>query len=625
MRSVCVLALALCAACPGPQLKEHVADLSKNLPATLEAERPKEGEPRVVKLRIYADPGVRAQAKWKEDITEQVDYASQLFTPLVGVRLTIEKVVDWPRTGDPHEALKQLRDLDKGGDDVTWVVGYIAPGDSAAKAMSELGDAEPLGRHVIVRAWAEKQETDALAATLPDLKEAERGELIVAHRRHKQTVVLLHFLAATLGAIAETDPQWIQNPLYGQKQMGFSERNRELLQLAIDERVSDGPGTDLAIAKKLLEAIEKSEWGGWVAADKEQVVNRLRNVVDAARAGKTATDIPPAAYDQVTRIKELARQGKIEDALAELDNVVAAYPGNGALTQLKCELLLAGTPPPAPPPKDKKAPPPPAPKPIGGVKDPRTRAACARVSELAPADPSPHIALAVALLRVGERADARAELVKAEGKIANLPAGADAAWKKVIDLYMGMGSLTWTEDVIAKAKLDKDPIATTVAQTRNRYGVPRGSKLVAADQEGELVAAVKAAQVAIYAKKFADAEKVLGAATKKWPGAPGIDAERCELEYYQARIDAARAACAKALAAYPDESWALYLSAIVTFQNTAATKQGIEYLKKAIAVDPDLAQAWRTLAKAYARAKDTAARDQLAKDYQLKFGTPLPP
>ncbi len=189
---------------------------------------------------------------------------------------------------------------------------------------------------------------------------------------------------------------------------------------------------------------------------------------------------------------------------------------------------------------------------------------------------------------------------------------------------MSMGSLTWTEEAIAKGKLDKDPIAQTVAQTRNRYGVPRGAKFVSPDKEGDLVAAVKAAQVAIYAKKFADAEKLLATAAKAWPGAPGLDAERCELEYYQNHIDAARGACARALATYPDQSWALYLSAIISFQNPNATKQGIDHLKRAIAVDPDLGQAWRTLAKAYARAKDTTARDQLAKDYQVKFGTPLP-
>ena len=309
-RAVACALAALTVACSGPQLKEHVADLSKNLPATLEAERPKEGDPRTVTIRVYADPAVRALPKWRDELTDQIDYASQLLTPLLGVKLQVEKVNDWARTGDPSAALAQLRDLDK-GDGVTWVLGVIAPNDSATKVISELGAGEPLGHHVILRSWAETPETAALAATLPDLKDAERGELINAHRRHKQTVVLVHMLAATLGAIAETDPQWLQNPTYSPKQSGFSERNRELMQLAIDERVSDG--SEEAIAKKVLEAIEKSEWGGWVAADKEQVETWLRNVIDSKRAGKTATDIPAAAHDQITRIDQLAKLGQVAE------------------------------------------------------------------------------------------------------------------------------------------------------------------------------------------------------------------------------------------------------------------------------------------------------------------------
>ncbi len=613
----CALAV-LAAACSGPQLKEHVADLGKHLPATLEAERPKQGDPRTVTIRVYADPAVRALPRWKDELTDQIDYASQLLTPLVGAKLQIEKVTDWARTGDPSAALAQLRELDK-GDGVTWVLGVIAPNDTATKVMSELGAGEPLGHHVILRSWAEKPETDALAATLPDLKDAERGELINAHRRHKQTVVLVHVLAATLGAIAETDPQWLQNPTYSPKQVGFSERNRELLQLAVDERVSDGANE--TIAKKLLEAIEKSEWGGWVAADKEQVVNRLRNVIDAKRAGKTATDIPPAAYDQITRIKELARQGKIDDAMAELDNVVAAYPGNAALTQLKCDILLRARPADSPPKQGDKSRPPAPPKPP----DAKARAACARASELAPGDPNPHLAVAEALLEAGDKAAAREELVKAEAKIANLPGGAEVAWRAVIKHYQRMGSLTWTEEAIAKAKLGKDELSAGVAETRNRYGVPRGAKFVAPEREGELVAAVKKALAEVYGSKYAEAEKTLAAAEKSWPGAPGLAAARCDLDLRRGSA-AAKAACDRAIAAFPDESWALYLLGTIAFKDTslASTKVGIEHLKKAIAVDPGLGQAWRTLGKAYDRAKDTAAREQLAKDYQAKFGTPLP-
>lgn len=615
----CALAV-LTGSCSGPQLKEHVAELSKNLPATLEAERPKEGDPRTVTIRVYADAAVRALPKWKEELAEQVDYASQLLTPLVGVKLQLEKSIDWARTGDPSAALAQLRELDK-GDGVTWVLGVIAANDTATKVMSELGAGEPLGHHIILRAWAEKPEIAALAATLPDLKDAERGELINAHRRHKQTVVLVHELAATLGAIAETDPQWLQNPTYSAKQVGFSERNRELLQLAIDERVTDGANE--AIAKKLLEAIEKSEWGGWVGADKEQVVNRLRNVIDAKRAGKTATDIPAAAYDQITRIKELARQGKLDDAMAELDNVVAAYPGNGALTQLKCDLLLAPRYVPQQPPKQGEKPKPPeAPTPP----DAKTRAACARVSELAPGDPGPHLAIGKALLRADDKAGARDELVKAEDKIVNLPGGAEQVWTELIRLYIGIGALTWAEGAIAKGKLETSELAAGVNETRSRYGVPRGAKFVTPDREGDLVAAVKKALAEVYSSKYADANKTLATAERAWPGAPGLAAARCDLDLRRGQAATAKAACARAIAAYPEDSWALYLLGTIAFKDTSATstKVGIDYLKKAIAVDPGLGQAWRTLGKAYERAKDTAARDQLAKNYQAKFGSPLP-
>jgi len=586
-------------ACGGPQLKEHTVDLAKHLPATLEAQKVREGDPRAVKVRVWADPGVRALPRWREEISEQIDYASQLLTPLIGARITVEEIKDWARTGEPREALRALAEIDK-GDGVTWVIGYTVANDVASKAMGELGDARPLGHHVIVRAWAELPETEALASKLPDLREAERAEVLGAHRRHKQSVVLLHQLATTLGGIAESDPAWILHPTYSATQTSFADRTRELLTLAIDARLAEEP--DVALARLLLASIEKSEWGGWIAANREEVVKTLRNVIDAGKAGKTASDIPPAAYDHVTRIKELARRGETTSALSDLDNLLSAYPGNASMHLLKCEILIG--------------------KP--GVADQATRAACSRVSELAPGDPSPHIAVGEALAKAGDATGARAELAQAEGKIANLRTDADAAWRRVIGIYQTMGALTWTEEAIARAKLDKDPIAASLAQTRARYGVPRGTKLVVPAQEAALVGAVKKALELVYASKYADAEKALTTADRSWPGAPGLAAARCDLALRTGQIDQARAACQRSLAADPNESWALYLSGVIALRDPSGTRTGIDQLKKAIAVDPELGQAWRTLAKAYARAKDKAALEVLAKDYQARFGQVLP-
>lgn len=594
-----VVALAL-SACAG-KLNDHPAtSVTKFLPATLETGRPRDGEPRSAKVRIYADPGIRALPHWKEDITEQLDYAAQLLQPMLGVKLAVESFNDWTRAGDPHEALRALAEADK-GDDATWVIGYVTAEDAASKVMTELGQAQPLGHHVIVRGWAEKQELDVLKGKLPDLQDAERTEVVAAHRRHKQTVVLLHMLAATLGAIGEADPSWIQHASYSIKQSTFSTRNRELLQLAIDGRLSGD--SDSVLAKKLVNAIEKTEWGGWIPASRDEVLAALNHVVDAGSAARTFVDIPAAAVDEFKRIQELAKRGQIADALTELGNLLTAYPGNATMHELRCEIMLR--------------------KP--GVVDKATRAACARVSELAPGDPTVHFAVGEALIAAGDLAGARGELTQAEGKIANLPTGAADAWRRVIAIYTGLGALTWTENAIARGKLESDPAAAHVAQTRARFGIPRGAKFVAPDAEAALVAAIRGALDLVYANKFAEAERALATAEKKWPNAPGVIAARCDLAFRMGQIEAARGACARALAADPNESWALYLLGVLLLREVSTVDAGVAKLKAAIAIDPDLGQAWRSLAAAYARGRDRAALDRLGKDYLAKFGQPLPP
>jgi predicted Zn-dependent protease len=590
-------------ACGGGRSEQAALATLKILPATLEAVHPKDGPPRTAEVRIYADPGVRALPHWRDDISDELDYASQLLQPLLGVRLAIESVNDWPRTGDPPSALRELVEIDKPtrNDKLTWVIGYVAPPEAVSTAMSELGDAQPLGRYVTVRAWAEKPEVALIEAQLPDAKSGDRQEVIAAHHRHKQTVVLLHMLATTLGAIDEVDSTSIQHVSYSPKQGSFSNRTRELLQLAIDARLAGE--SDEAIAGKLSAAIEKSEWGGWIPTSRTTVLAQLHSAIDAGHAGKTFAEVPVAAYEQFKRISELAKHGKTSDALAELDNLLVAYPGNATMHELRCEIMLG--------------------KP--GVADRATRAACARVSELAPGDPTVHIAVSEALIRAGDIAAARAELQRAEDKIANLPAGGADAWRRVIGLYAGLGALTWTEDAIARAKLERDPAATQAAQIRARYGVPRGAKFVAPEQEAALVGATRGALDLVYASKFAEAERALAAAEKRWPGAPGLAATRCDLAFRTGQIDAARAACARALAGDPHDSWALYLMGTLLLRDASTTSAGIERLKAAIAVDPDLGQAWRTLGKAYARGGNKAALDQLASAYAAKFGQSLPP
>jgi predicted Zn-dependent protease len=596
--------IAILAACGGN--KPHDAqplpvDLSKHLPATLEADHAKTGDPRTIHVRVWADAAVRAIPHWKDDITDQLDYASQLLTPMLGAKLVVDDIKEWTRTGDVHDALAQLAQADD-AHDVTWAIGYVAPAETANKAFSELGDSKLLGHHIVVRAWAEKPETNAIDPTLPKLAPAQHAEVLTAHKRHKQTVVLLHQLALTLGAIPAADPTWVEHPLYSAKQSTFATKSRELMQLALDARL--GGGDDKAIAHDLLEAIDKQEWGGWIPNDHEEAVTLLRKVVEAAKTGTTAADIPAAASDQFDHIRQLEKAGNGHEALIQLDNLLIAYPANATLAEEKCEILIA--------------------KP--GVADPSTRDACARVAALAPGDPTVHFAVGEALAKTGDLASAHTELQQAETKIANLKLGQGDAWRRLIGIYAAVDALTWTEEAIEASHLEHDPAAAVVAQTRARYGLTRAAKYVKPASEPLLIAAIKDALAAIYAGKYADAERLLGAADHKWPGAPGLSAARCDLLLRQGAIDSAQAACQRALARDADESWALYLSGVIALRDPSAvgTKHGIELLKKAIAADGELGQAWRTLAKAYDRVHDQAALDQLASDYQTKFGSALP-
>ena len=595
--------LVLLAACGGA--KPHtdpVKDLTEFLPATLEADHPKQGDARSLHVRVWADAAVRANPHWKDNINDELDGASQLLAPLVGAKLVVDDIKPWDRAGDPHAALAALAQVDPGKDEA-WVIGYIAPDEIASDAMAELGDAETLGRHVIVRAWAEQPETAALQARLAGLTASQRAEVLGAHRRHKQAVVLLHELGRSAGAIEDSDPTWIMHGTYSPEQSTFADRNRELLQISVDGRLADE--SEGQLAHDLLESIGKDDWGGWVADDKQRVVAALRGVSEVAKTGETAKDVPAAASDDFERVRTLAQAGKVDEALNQLENLLIAYPANATMYELKCELLIT--------------------KP--GIKHKATRAACTHTAELAPGDPTVHFTVGEALAKAGDLAGARAELVQAAGKIGNLKMGQEDAWRRLVGIYSAMGALTWTEEAIAAAgpALAKDPTAAQVAQTRARYGVPKGYRLKP-EAEPALVGAVKGALELVYGGKFGEAEHAIATGERKWPGAPGLAAVRCDLELREGRVDGARAACARALAKDPEESWALYLSGVLALRDTSAagTKAGVEKLKKAIAVDPELAQAWRALGKAYERAADKEALEELGKEYEAKFGQALP-
>jgi len=232
-----------------------------------------------------------------------------------------------------------------------------------------------------------------------------------------------------------------------------------------------------------------------------------------------------------------------------------------------------------------------------------------------------------ARLAAGDPAGARSTLAAAEDRTAKLdPVAAARAWRSLAVTYQQMGALTWAELAIAKAGAkpgtDND-ITAWATQIRVRYGVPRdGARYkLSPDDDAAAVEAVRGAVALVNASKFAAAAKAIGVAERRWPGLLGLLAARCDLELRRGAPAAARQLCARA-SAHGASSWALYLAGILELQG-GGTTAGVQRLREAIELDPQLAQAWRALAKALDRAHDTAQLDQLRHDYQARFGKPL--
>ena len=298
---------------------------------------------------------------------------------------------------------------------------------------------------------------------LPDLKEAERTEVLAAHRRHKQTVMLLHWLAMTLGAIDETDPTWILHPRTRRSKSTFSDRNRELMSLAIDARLAedDRPGH--------REEAARVDREGRVGRLGPASTTRSRSAAQRDRrrkAGKTAADVPPAAYDQFTRIGDAREAG--QDRATRSSSSTTCSPRIPATRRCTCSSARSCSRP-----RRRCA---------GrqghgarGVSAPRVQRARARRSVAAPRGRARRCTRG--------RFDRRAHGARRRRGQDREPAAGGRGVAPLIGDVSGMGALTGPRRRSPRRSSTSDPVAARSPTTRARYGVPRGAKFVAPEQE----------------------------------------------------------------------------------------------------------------------------------------------
>jgi hypothetical protein len=332
------------------------------------ADAPHPPAARTYRLRVYATAAYAAQIlDWHRRATELIDDANRVLAPSIGAQLAIDGFRDgFVEEQSLSASLNALRKTDD-GHDVDWVIGLVGGLPRTTQSFHELGMANILGKHLVVRATSPSQERDAIDRAFYELKEDERAKLARVRARHRATAVLLHEMGHTLGAIHVRDGRSLMHPQYDPRMEAFGDAPIGLMRATLAHR-DDADPKELAHA--LQSALDASD--AWGPADREPLESWLRG----ARAAGDPPPSPSAAPAQeplpadVAQLPADVRAHFVEASRAlAAGDVTAAGKAAGPLFEsqrdvlsiqdLRCKIAMAR-----------------------GDDWPSTRAACSRLMEL---------------------------------------------------------------------------------------------------------------------------------------------------------------------------------------------------------------------------------------------------
>ncbi|MGZ6143977.1 MAG: hypothetical protein ACXWLM_11605, partial [Myxococcales bacterium] len=464
-----LLSLLLCAcSIPTPYQAQHSYAESLK-PAEV---KPPPGRPtreiRTLKVRAWADGDYQAQTpQWSQHVAEQIERASDVLEAQFGVRLQLESARPWTRSGSSArlgEPLDQLIALDP-GTDVDWVIGFVSSLDIFSAAQEQLGFAPYFGRHFVLRGMFSAAETDEINRALNLLSADERASLTRERRLHKETAVLLHEWAHTLGAFHDRSAQSLMSPAYDKSQSGFSPEAARIVALGLQHRKS--PASREAWGKAYRAEVDRSAAAAW---DSETLA-QTRAVAERYFAAAAPEDA--LSSEDARRFNDaLAVREKDPDrARALLAPLVEKYPRSDGVQSLACTLSPESA---------------------------TVAGACRRAAALPGAHPQLILHVAARLLDAGAGAEAVPLLAQAEGKLGSDP----EAWLALarLDFQAGLWSAAERAAARASGRSGAQQIAAECARMRSFVGFP--AKPLLPEREAEYVRAALAAHDDIDQRRY---------------------------------------------------------------------------------------------------------------------------
>jgi hypothetical protein len=182
-----------------------------------------EGEPRVLRARVYASPSYVAQTPdWKAHFAGVLADASETLEEAVGAEVSLEESGAWEVRPDARleEQLQALRAKDA-GEDVDLVVGLAGGLPVASASFDQLGMSETPGKHLVLRAPDVATELAAVEREYAHLPAEERVRLRRERIRHREVAIVLHEIGHALGALHEPGASSLMAPAYDRRMSGF--------------------------------------------------------------------------------------------------------------------------------------------------------------------------------------------------------------------------------------------------------------------------------------------------------------------------------------------------------------------------------------------------------------------
>lgn len=591
-RLAAVFALASLACAPTPRSQQLDAVKYYSPAALSKPEAAAPSATRALKVLAWADDDYRDTVlHWEATIRAQLGRASEYTAPTLGVTLELVDVRPWSHrapAGDLKPSLDALIEVEP-GTDVDLVLGFVNSLPTLETDHDLLGRAELLGKHAVLRGIESPAEGDAIRKAFTALDVSEQEKLYRDRKLHKETVVLLHEWAHTLGGVHERDATHLLSAQYNLRAAGFGPETLALLRAVLDARAAHA--SEEAQAKLVLERLRATP-GAWRPEHLEAHLARLE---ERARGKQEAPADPPLSKDELQRFDRAAQLFKASmyaEAHAQLKVLLERRPKRPELLAFSCQLELAQ-----------------------GVD---ALATCRAAVEVAK-DAWPSLLLARGLAGAKDVVGAREVLLAVPKSF--LDGASPEAAAALAETAQTLSLVTLAEEMAAKAPDAAKKAREWAARVRRTRGLKPGVEPVGAG-EGEFLDTCRAVQQALDRGALADAKQRTTALEAKYPKQPGPQVLLCELKLRQMDLGGAQRACETAIARWDEAAYAHYLLGVLA-EGTRDARRAASAFSRTIALDPTNEDAWRRLASLYRSAHDEMALDALKGRYQAQFGRPL--